>query len=253
MLKQFPPLCSDWRSLQRSLAKLDAGERDYSKLNVTLTGDNRPTEFYVMYEKWKYVADWALLLFAPVSEVDNAIQVRIVENNVIVDDIALKVRRGVRYARGSGDLMIRNDGTLDVTLHPRGIPKWLKFRESVSNAQTLSLRAGETLNLDFDVLTNELDVGTTSTTLLFRIEDDGYSNCFYVQEKALRVTVYASMAYYVYLLIVLFIGVGIASVYAYIERRKKDADSLWEVAPSELIYDEPPEVLGRGTFGLVLR
>ena len=43
-----------------------------------------------------------------------------------------------------------------------------------------------------------------------------------------------------------------AVAFVYVERRKKHADSVWRVKPSELRFDEPPEIIGRGTFGLVL-
>ena len=35
-------------------------------------------------------------------------------------------------------------------------------------------------------------------------------------------------------------------------RKRKVEDSLWEIDPSELQFGNPPEVLGRGTFGLVV-
>jgi len=244
---------ADWHSLRRSLKGLDPGERDYSKLNITLTGDEDAIEFYVMYEKWNYVADWALLMFAPVHEVDNAIEVRIVETAEMtnsfreVENVMLTVRKGSSI---SGKAAIRNAGTLDVALRPSGIPHWLKLQPPFGDGQIL--RAGHNLNLNFEVLTNELDVGITSSTLSFHIQDDSYPDCFYVQEKALRITVYVLLGYYFYLLIALFIITGFLVVYTYIERRKKEADSVWEVKKSELIYDDPPEILGRGTFGLVV-
>ena len=41
-------------------------------------------------------------------------------------------------------------------------------------------------------------------------------------------------------------------VYLYVERKRKQADSVWAVNPEELMFDYPPAILGRGTFGLVL-
>jgi serine/threonine protein kinase len=53
------------------------------------------------------------------------------------------------------------------------------------------------------------------------------------------------------LVIPLVVLLGVA-VYAYIEYRNKKADSVWTVKPEELVFDDPPAILGRGTFGLVL-
>jgi len=40
--------------------------------------------------------------------------------------------------------------------------------------------------------------------------------------------------------------------FAYIEFKRRKHDSIWRVVPSELEFDDPPIVIGRGTFGLVL-
>jgi serine/threonine protein kinase len=39
----------------------------------------------------------------------------------------------------------------------------------------------------------------------------------------------------------------------YVEHKRKQADSVWLIKTSELQFDDPPEILGRGTFGLVVR
>jgi len=42
------------------------------------------------------------------------------------------------------------------------------------------------------------------------------------------------------------------AVHCYVDRKKKQADSVWTVSPDELHFDDPPDIIGRGTFGLVL-
>ena len=49
---------------------------------------------------------------------------------------------------------------------------------------------------------------------------------------------------------VLFIAAILA--YVYVEKKKRSVDAIWSVKPDELKFDEPPEIVGRGTFGLVL-
>jgi len=41
-------------------------------------------------------------------------------------------------------------------------------------------------------------------------------------------------------------------IWLYVDRTKKQADAVWKVKPSELVFTDPPEIVGRGTFGLVL-
>jgi len=53
------------------------------------------------------------------------------------------------------------------------------------------------------------------------------------------------------ILVPLFI-LMLVGVYLYVELKRKQADSVWAVLPDELEFDDPPEIIGRGTFGLVL-
>ena len=46
--------------------------------------------------------------------------------------------------------------------------------------------------------------------------------------------------------------IALISIRFYVERKKKQADSVWNVTSEELKFDDPPEIVGRGTFGLVL-
>lgn len=49
------------------------------------------------------------------------------------------------------------------------------------------------------------------------------------------------------LLVIICLGIIL-----FLVRKKKSVDAAWSIKPSELQFDDPPEVLGRGTFGLVL-
>ena len=53
------------------------------------------------------------------------------------------------------------------------------------------------------------------------------------------------------ILVPLLVVAGVV-IYLYIERKKKQADSVWAVKVNELLFDDPPLIIGRGTFGLVL-
>lgn len=51
----------------------------------------------------------------------------------------------------------------------------------------------------------------------------------------------------------LFIILSITAFFVYyVQRKKRQADAVWHVEPEELKFQEPPEVLGRGSFGVVL-
>jgi serine/threonine protein kinase len=44
----------------------------------------------------------------------------------------------------------------------------------------------------------------------------------------------------------------VIGVFMYIKYVQKQADSIWSVKLSDLVFDDPAEIIGRGTFGLVL-
>ena len=243
-----------WDKLQESLSSLSPGERDYTRLNITLTGDQSTIEHYVFYEKWDYVADWALLAFAPVKEVDNDMQPQFIDGSTDISTIqsqdeirslTLNVRKGEQVSR---HVAMYNSGFLDVIISPSEHPDWLRLHQS--STQGHILRAGEALNLDFDVVTDFL--GDREGFISFHVRDDSYPDCFYDQAKALRIKVHASPSLSFYLALIAALVLGCIALFAYLERRRKEADSVWIVDKSELIYDDPPEVLGRGTFGLVV-
>ena len=41
-------------------------------------------------------------------------------------------------------------------------------------------------------------------------------------------------------------------VHFYVELKRQQVNSIWIVMPTELVFDDPTSVIGRGTFGLVL-
>ena len=281
---------ADWNSLKASLLALNPGERDISQLSITLTGTEDALDFYVMYERWEYVADWAILVFAPVAEVDNAMKIDIIatqnstqRNDTASSSVVLEGEKGTLLV---GEAAVVNSGTLDVVLTPRGTPSWLQVQSAIVDNQVL--RAGESLPLSFNIQTNALEIGSTSALLSLNIQDDSYPDCFYNEERTLSISVHVlpldcvritgdnlrvsdalgtcvckdtaievggrCISYGVVLPLILtpLLAIGLILVHAHVERKKKQADAVWEVKSSELMYADPPEIAGRGTFGLVL-
>ena len=56
-------------------------------------------------------------------------------------------------------------------------------------------------------------------------------------------------------LVIGFVCAGVVAailVYLFVRHKRKQSDSIWSVVPSELKFHQPPEVIGQGTFGLVV-
>lgn len=52
---------------------------------------------------------------------------------------------------------------------------------------------------------------------------------------------------------VLFLMSAGVFAYIYTERKRQHADLIWKINKDELKFDDPPEIAGRGTFGLVVK
>ena len=273
---------ADWVGLNEEVKLLLPGERGYSVLDLTLTGDDGPTEFYVMYERWEHIADWVLLVLAPASEVENAVRVEIKAGDKAVSSeekygdeeeagssspfIALEGRQ--HGSPVSCAVLLSNTGTLDVTVTPRALPSWIVLVENDDITEIpLPLPAGETLVLDFEATTDELDLGTTSATLSFLIEDDHYPDCFHSQDVGMKVQVRVvpltceggkvddgsgvcvcpkgtvgsrcvpngTVAAAVIIPLALL---GIVGLFFHTDRKRKQADSIWAVQPEEIKFDD---------------
>jgi len=294
---------ADWKGLLEEVQQLSPGERDYSTLDLTLTGNESPTMYYVIYERWEHVADWVLLVFAPTAEVDNAISVGMFNNlastSPEIDYESFVYMEGVKGHTLRGETIIVNNGTLDVTLAAKRIPDWIHLvttngtnTDENNNKKEHTLRAGESLIIPFSIVTDNLDFGTSYVLLTFIVQDDRYPDCFYNQDITLPVSIKVTptncveetgdtlrvwsdgaaeggtcicaanaveiggncVSYSILLpaILVPMVLIGLVAVYLYVERKRKQADSVWAVKTSELHFCDPPEIVGRGTFGLVL-
>ena len=281
---------ADWKKLNQDVQRVIPGDRQYSNFNITLTGDTATTEFYVMYERWQYVAEWVLLVFAPVHEVDYAIDVVITgtSNGAQWTAVTLEGPQGTLLPE---EATVWNHGTLDVTFTVKSTPSWIQLVDtSINYASPIVLKAGESMPIPFDIDTTQLDVGTWSNSLSLNVQDYNYPDCFYNTDHSLPISVkvYAKncaaetgrfgptrvadasgncvcpnnsiligqtcLLYAIFLPVVLvpFLLLSFLALYFYTLHKRKQADSIWEVKSSELHFDDPPLVVGRGTFGYVL-
>ena len=277
---------ADWMGLLREIKLASPGERGVSSMNITLTGEMQPREFYVMYERWADVADWVMLAFAPVYDVEHAIDVHIYDTVSGEADIAVDLR-GEWGLDLYGEATMANAGPLDVTVTVKPSPEW--FALAPADLEKITLGSGSSLPLHFNVDTSMLDIGVSSFLLTFTIADDGYPDCFYSNDISLPVTVTVhpkncavltgdplrvadangacicvpnsveiagSCTRYAVLLpsiLVPLFFLGLLCVHLYVRHKRKQSDHVWLIKTTDLIFDQPPEILGRGTFGLVVR
>ena len=200
---------ANWTALLDTVRALAPGKRGMTKFNITLTGHDEATstEYHVLFHKWRTVANWTLLVFAPVKEVEQAIGVSVVatdpnERNTTTkedssndsgqNEISLLSLEGIKgdIIRGKGYFV--NHGNLDVTVSVKRFPHWVKLSDTTLVESTRILQSGQWLAVEFQVETSDLSVGTQSSSIVFQVEDDDYPDCLYQEELSLQVTVVVS-------------------------------------------------------------
>ena len=270
---------ADWSGLLNSVQNVAPGERDVATIDITLTGDENSLEFYVMFERWHYVADWSLLVFAPKTEVEEAINVTLDTNlsSGETGEVSLTGERGTSLqAQGT----IVNNGNLDVTLSTKNVPTWIKLDTAATDKVTLA--SGESLVVDFEVSTSELNVGSLSSAISFDVQDAEYPDCFFNEVLSIPVSVIVTakdcgnkvadpqgicvcgsntvdmfetcVGYSLLISCILFPLALVSAIVVYLRARHKRRakDKMWEINPAELKFSEPPDVIGKGSFGIVL-
>ena len=277
---------ADWKDLQSQVMRMRPGSRTVMTINLTMTGFTNPREYYVMCERWEEVADWAILSFASKVEVDKAIDI-VIHDGLSNLNSTLAALSGERGTVLFGEAVISNDGFLDVLVSRKANPSWVTV---ASHPKTQwKLKSGKSLRFTFTVNTTNLDFGITKSYLVFSIIDDGYPDCFYDHEINFPVSVHvlpkdcavltgdrmrvpdtqgncickqnsfeiSGICFQLFTLLIssllILLVLFFLSTYWYLKKQRERADWVWRINISDLIIDENPVILGRGSFGLVIR
>lgn len=291
---------ADWTALhQHTVNQVGRGQRDWIKLNITLTGDSEPTEFYALSDRWENVADWVLLVFVPVAEMDRAIDITSTssswsqgvgynKNDTMMSAVTLN---GVHGDELLGDFSIVNKGNLDLLVSLKALPSFVnvvglgeKQAHSTSVFNDVLLPSGEILQFDFSVATSTMHLGTQSFAVTFRVQDAHYPDCMHSEDLGLQVTVILAsdqcdaetqvtdssgncvcksnmvqMGSYCltygaligFLCIPIFVIPSLVVVFL-LWWKAKNANAVWQINAADLKYDDPPQQIGQGGFGIVL-
>ena len=179
-IHQSPRLLTNakWEDLAKNVGELAPGNRGSEPLDIVLTGETDPTPYYVMYERWADVADWALVVFAPQIKVDQAVSVYLDR-----DEIDLEVQEGTSEVVSS---TIFNNGTMDVTVCLNKFPPWFSLKSELKDEY--HIKAGHSLSLEFETKIEEVS-GTATSLIAYTISDHDYPDCFYESVFTTRVSV----------------------------------------------------------------
>lgn len=277
---------ADWSGLRTTIQQSIPGERDFLIMNITLTGDTNPTEFYCMYEHWEYVTDWTVLVFAPTAEVRNAMNVSCANtgNHRGTNDTTVRLE-GAQGSVLRGSSALVNKGSLDAKLVLSDLPGWIQLESDffATKDATYTLKSGETLPISFQVATEDLAPGTQSDSIVFEVQDDDYPDCFFREPLSIPFSVKVlpkqcdnnrvpdsdgncicssgsvsvgdgclALSGFVAAIVLPVLALVTLLMYLFILRKRRVAAAEWEIEPAELEFSDPPVTIGRGSFGKVL-
>jgi hypothetical protein len=87
-----------------------------------LTNQTHPEQYYVMFDRWKSISDWTLLVLAPVDGIDSAIPPALAKSKRLIE--ALTNEDVI------ASTTLRNEGTLDFVVKiSERIPSWLELKD----------------------------------------------------------------------------------------------------------------------------
>jgi hypothetical protein len=176
---------ADWAYLQKEVLQIDPGERGSIVMNITFTGETVPQEYYAAFDRWQYVSNWSLLVFAPVERVEHAINPVIARKNYETSEVFRNDT--VRHT-----VLIANEGFLsfNITAINEKNPRWIIFDDPdlVTGTGTM-LIPGESVEIGFTVDVEVLQFGNSSSSLSFLISDNDYPDCFYSEAIGVLVSV----------------------------------------------------------------
>jgi len=180
---------SRWDELRDKVQATERGGRDHLVLNLTLTNETVPREYYVMFDRWASVAEYAMLVFAPVEEVHGAIKPVLSRS-----ELSFKLRED---SKASENVTMVNEGILNLTV---SIPdrgwrdkKWMMLVDAEDWENGFELGPGESVDVQIHVDSKSLKLFKEySETLTLIVEDAGYPDCANSTSHNIRVSVQAS-------------------------------------------------------------
>ncbi|KAG7342363.1 7 transmembrane sweet-taste receptor of 3 GCPR [Nitzschia inconspicua] len=176
---------ADWQYLHDAVNVAGMGERSFVEMNITETGSTEPQEFYVAFDRWQYVSDWTLLVFAPKEYIDHAVYPTVNQNVFTFPEVQID-------SSAHGTIELTNAGYLDFRVLTMGDknPIWIEFDdpEQVTGDGTV-LSPGESVNISFTIDAANLDVGNSTSSVSFSIIDDEYPDCFFNEGLSVLVSI----------------------------------------------------------------
>jgi hypothetical protein len=264
---------ANWTGLLDTVRTVPAGDRGLAQLNMTLTGENKPIEYYVMFDKWRTVSNWTLLVFAPIEQVKKAADVHVAIDRrgrrlkANEEEEAVVSMKAVKGDILSFEAFVINRGNIDAMVRVNRLPDWAQLSNATSlhHQGAVAVEAGKTLAVKFQALTARMSIGNHGSTIVFHVEDADYPDCLYQEDLILQLNIHVlaqkcdSVTHFQgpygrcvsYASVVFGIGIPFILLSLMVCYLRKKASSSLTIDEKELVFENPPKLLGTGSFGSV--
>ena len=195
-----------WQHLYEQVQATEIGGRGYTKMTLTIRDSmtktlKPPGEYYAMFDRWDSVAEWAVLVFAPVQGVEHSILPEFSTSHVDLQAI-----QGEKVA---GQCILANQGTLDIIIsfqqQKQDLIQLLQKEGQQQTSENINeeykvmqwdhgvrLKPGESAPIDFLIDSSSFGVGNHDTPLFFHVEDDEYPDCLHAADISFQVSLSVS-------------------------------------------------------------
>jgi hypothetical protein len=255
---------ANWTGPLDTVRAVSAGDRGIAQLNITLTGETKPIEYYVMFDKWRTVSNWTLLVFAPIAQVKKAADVYVATDR---NGQRLKANEAVKGDIVPFEAFVINQGNIDAMVRVHRLPDWAQLSNATSlhHQGAVVLEAGKTLALKYQALTARMSIGNHGSTIVFHVDDADYPDCLYQEDLILQLNIHVlaqkcdSVTHFQgpsgrcisYASVVFGIGIPLILLSLMVCYLRKKANTSLIIDEKDLVFENPPKLLGTGSFGSV--
>jgi len=247
---------ADWTQLMEDILKSTRGQRKLLPKALGVEVGGEIVDHHVALFRWEGedTPRWNSVVLVPVTELEESAQWGLpTDLSATIDRVDGEVEL---------ELTLTNTGHVDLVYFLKGLPFFASIRRTDPN---VSIKVGElvplaaqssvryTLILEAKKTSGR---GTNSQTMAWVLEDDGYPDCTFKQEVSVVINLLVDTPSDQWIPLVISVAgcvlmLAIAA-FLYLKWKRRQADAVWSISLHELDFTEPPEVLGRGTYGLVV-
>jgi len=247
---------ADWRWLMTGIIAEPRGRRRLLEGHITIAGVRH--QGFVFRWEGEDTPPWNSVVLVPQHELEQAFSWE------APSDLTAEVKQ----ADGKADLQLTltNTGSVALVYRLKSLPSFASVKATKPATPgnkhigvDIRLPAQSTVQYTLELEAKKTSGrGTHSQTLAWELRDDDYPDCIVQTEASISISLTVNLAAdSITIIVVACVIAGVCALaiaaFVYTSWKHRQADAVWSIKLQDLHFKtDPPEVLGRGTYGLVV-